>query len=310
MAPWRICTTMGHIRHAAGCRGRPRPRPLSPTSSSPSPWPSRVPPRTPCARPRGRPPAPGPTAGRGRARGARCAAAAAALPDEQLVLGEADPRVRDGRLQLHGVLERGLGRGGLLRGRLDLAQREQRVDGQRVDVAGLDGERAGALDVAGGQRGERVVGAVDGLLRLRGRPRGDDRQRDDGDGRGDARAAAGDAPRAARATGRDPRASRRTAAPGTTVPGMNHVQSTSECTPKTTTTQPSASSPTRSASPPREPGPRHGPVARTADASQAASSASVSASPTMPRSAAVCTRWPWACSTSRSSSRNRRRAVA
>jgi hypothetical protein len=73
------------------------------------------------------------------------------------------------------------------------------------------------------------------------------------------------------------------------LPGTNHVQSTKECTPKTTQTASNAAMPTRSAvHGARRPAP-HSPTVRPAAASHAASSASETAMPTAPRSATVCT---------------------
>ena len=87
------------------------------------------------ASPRGRSPAPAPSAGRGRARAAPCRAPRPRRPRAA--------RTARGGSTVSGVAgcsctarsQRGLGRGRLPGGGLDLAQREQRVDRQRVEVA-------------------------------------------------------------------------------------------------------------------------------------------------------------------------------
>ena len=75
----------------------------------------------------------------------------------------------------------------------------------------------------------------------------------------------------------------------TALPGTNHVQSTKECTPKTTQTDSSVAIPTRSGVHGARRAAPHSPTVRPAAASQAASSASDTAIPTAPRSASVWT---------------------
>ena len=184
--------------------------PAASSSSWPSPWRARPA----CATPRGRSPGPAPSAGRGRAPGRTCPLAAAALPASSWNWAR--------RIQVSGVAgcswtarsSAACAASGRRGDRLDLAEGEERIDGQRVDVLRLLGERARLIDLARGERRERVVGAVDGRLRLRGRPRGDARDEQaprraaamrtrDARGRG----------RVARGSGRGRPASPRTAAP-------------------------------------------------------------------------------------------------
>jgi hypothetical protein len=73
------------------------------------------------------------------------------------------------------------------------------------------------------------------------------------------------------------------------LPGTNHVQSTKECTPKTTQMASSVAIPTRSAVHGARRLAPQSPTVRAAAASHAASRASETAIPTAPMSATVCT---------------------
>ena len=209
----------------------------------------------------------------------------------ELELGQAQPRLRVGRLRRTACWSVARAASVLLRGELDRRGVEQRVDRQRVDVAAALRVSARARGKSRGLRAVEGVGAgVDRALGLPRRPGGHDADGDGGDGQG-RRARARARPRAAgrgramrlvgRARGR--RASRRTAAPRIALPGTNQVQSTKECTPKTTQMASSVAMPTRSGV--------HGARRARADqarpcapaaASHAASSASEASQPDQP----------------------------